>query len=357
MNDFIICGIQQMGIGVSNMPEAWNWYRKHFGVDIKVFEEAAEAKLMLPYTGGEPRSRQAALAINLQGGGGFEIWQYTSRVPEAAKEPAKLGDLGLFVAKVKCRNAESAYNTLKAQGALTKSEPVADGRGNKHFFVEDPYGNIFDVVENDRWFKEEGKATGGTFGCIIGVSDLEKSKRFYGEILGYDQVLYEGEDSFADLEVLPGGAARVKRVILTHKGDRIGGFSKLFGPSEIELVQIVGEEPKKIFDGRFWGDLGFIHLCFDIVGMEALKERCESAGHPFTVDSFANLDSSFDMGEAAGHFSYIEDPDGALIEFVETHKIPIIKKLGWYLDLRKKDPKKPVPNWILKAMAVNRVKG
>ena len=33
------------------------------------------------------------------------------------------------------------------------------------------------------------------------------------------------------------------------------------------------------------------------------------------------------MGEAAGHFSYIQDPDGTLIEFVETHKVPILKKL------------------------------
>jgi hypothetical protein len=62
------------------------------------------------------------------------------------------------------------------------------------------------------------------------------------------------------------------------------------------------------------------------------------------------------MGEAAGHFSYIEDPDGALIEFVETHKIPILKKLGWYLDLRKRNPEKPLPNWMLKALGLNRVK-
>ena len=102
MEDVVISGIQQMGIGVANMPEAWSWYRKVFGVDIKVFEEAAEAKLMLPYTGGEPRSRHAALAINLQGGGGFEIWQYTSRTPEPPTIPIELGDLGLFACKIKC---------------------------------------------------------------------------------------------------------------------------------------------------------------------------------------------------------------------------------------------------------------
>ena len=109
---------------------------------------------------------------------------------------------------------------------------------------------------------------------------------------------------------------------------------------------------EKIYKDRMWGDLGFIHLCYDISGMSAFRDFCMEKGHPFTVDS----SNSFDMGEAAGHFSYIEDPDGALIEMVETHKVPMLKKLGWYLDLRKRDPKKPLPNWMLKTLAFNRVK-
>ena len=110
------------------------------------------------------------------------------------------------------------------------------------------------------------------------------------------------------------------------------------------------------FEDRFWGDLGFIHLCYDIQGMHALRAGCAERGFPFTVDSASNLGESFDMGEAAGHFSYIEDPDGTLIEFVETHKVPIIKKFGWYLDLRKRNPEKFLPNFIIKALGMNRVK-
>jgi hypothetical protein len=62
------------------------------------------------------------------------------------------------------------------------------------------------------------------------------------------------------------------------------------------------------------------------------------------------------MGEAAGHFSYIEDPDGTLIEFVETHKVPILKKINWYMDLRNRDPKKSLPTWMVRALGFNRVK-
>ncbi|MEM7658816.1 MAG: VOC family protein, partial [Bacteroidota bacterium] len=73
-------------------------------------------------------------------------------------------------------------------------------------------------------------------------------------------------------------------------------------------------------------------------------------------DSAAALGKEFDMGEAAGSFSYIEDPDGTLIEFVETFKLPQIKKIGWYLDMRKRNPAKPLPNWMLKTLGFGRVK-
>ena len=142
-----------------------------------------------------------------------------------------------------------------------------------------------------------------------------------------------------------------------HSKPRLGSFSKLLGPSVMELIQVMDREPEQIFNNRFWGDLGFIHLCYDIKGMDALRIECKSKGFAFKVDSTHTLKTeTFDMGEAAGHFAYIEDPDGTLIEFVETDKIPIMKKLGWYLDLRKRDPRKPLPNWILKTLKFSRVK-
>jgi hypothetical protein len=108
----------------------------------------------------------------------------------------------------------------------------------------------------------------------------------------------------------------------------------------------------KIFENRFWGDWGFIHLCFDVQGMNALKTECESKGFPFTVDS----GDTFDMGEAGGRFSYIEDPDGTWIEFVETHKVPVMKKWGWYINLKNRKPGKYLPNWMLRAMGLNKVR-
>jgi catechol 2,3-dioxygenase-like lactoylglutathione lyase family enzyme len=353
MSGKIISGIQQIGIGVSDVQAAFKWYRQNFGMGVPVFEEAAEAALMLPYTGGEPRSRHAILAINMQGGGGFEIWQYTSRKPEAPKFEPQLGDLGINIAKMKSKDVEATYELFNKRGLNVLGDLENDPYGKPTFFVKDPWDNIFQIVTSNSWFQQrKTDLPGGPNGVIIGVNDIEKARTLYSDILGYDTVIYEEEGVFDDLKAVPGGDKKLKRILLRQSKPTEGAFSPLLGASEIELLVASNRKPKKIFENRFWGDLGYIHLCYDINGMEVLKEECESKGFPFTVDS-AN---SFDMGEAAGHFTYVEDPDGTLIEFVETHKVPIMKKIGWYLNLRKRDPKKALPKFMLKAMGMSEVR-
>ncbi|HEX2967891.1 MAG TPA: VOC family protein [Bacteroidales bacterium] len=357
MKGYLICGIQQMGIGVRNLTEAWDWYRRHFGMDCRIFEDDAVAKLMLPYTGGEPRKRHAILAMNLQSGGGFEIWQYKGREPLDIKEDIRIGDLGILACKIKTKNTVNTHSSFSNKGLNIPSEVLNDPSGNKTFYMKDPFGNIFQIVEAKDWFLNEKKSTGGSFGAMIGVSDIEKAKVVYSDILGYDEVVYDKTGVFSDFAGIPGGDAECRRVLLRQSKKFSGPFSKVFGDSLIELVNTPGKTGKKTYSGRFWGDPGFIHLCYDMQGMDQLKDYCENKGFPFTVDSKKCHDgNSFDMGEAAGHFSYIEDPDGTLIEFVETHKIPVLKKLGIYIDLRKRDPNKSLPDWMLKTLRFSRVK-
>ena len=357
MSQYIISGIQQIGIGVTNLSEAWEWYRNIFGMDCKIFEDNSEAKLMLPYTGGKPRRRHAVLALNLQSGGGFEIWQYKEREPKDPLKEVLAGDLGIFACKMKTKNIAATTEKLRENGVEILSGLVRDPSGRATTFVRDPFGNIFQLVEAPDWFLNEKKNTGGSYGAIIGVSDIEKAKEVYSDILGYNKVTFDATGNFDDYQSIPGGDMVLRRVLLRRSLPFSGAFSRIFGDSEIELISVSGRTPQKIFEGRYWGDNGFIHLCYDINGMEDLKNRCLEKGFPFTVDSrITHEGNSFDMGEAAGHFAYIEDPDGTLIEFVEAHKLPLIKRLGWYLDLRKRDPGKSLPGFILKALRFSRVK-
>jgi len=353
----LICGIQQIGVGVRNLYEAWKWYIPHFGMDVRMFEDRATAEYMLPHTAGKPWERHAALAINMLGGGGFEIWQHTERVPVAPEFELRLGDLGIFAGKIKAPDAEAAYDHLK-RGARPLTGIVKDPLGRKTFYVKDPFDNTWQVVEEgSRFMKHVRNKTGGSFGAVIGTTNPDKAVRLYSGILGYKIVAYDKTDTFEDLKGVPGGDNRFRRILLKHGDDLKGPFSRLFGPSEIELVQVLDRQPEKIFRNRIWGDLGFIHLCFDVVGMKKLKEECSTNGFPFSVDSDVHPQGKpFDMGEAAGHFAYVEDPDGTLIEFVETHRIPISKRFGWYINLwKRRDVTRPLPDWMLKLLRFMKV--
>jgi len=349
LTDYIISGIQQVGIGNTAVYDTWHWYRKNLGMDLPVFDEAAEAELMLPYTGGKPRSRHAILALNMMGGGGAEIWQYTSREGQAATFDIQAGDLGIYIVKFKSPDIHASHQQLSANNsAVSDITTTPDWR--QHFYLRDPDGNLIEIIEAKNWFGKKISHSGGVYGAVIGVTDMAASLDFYEEVLGYDVVAYDETKVFSDYSFFNKGET-FRRVLLRHSQPRVGAFSKLFGDSEIELIQVQDRTPRKIFENRLWGDKGYIHLCFDITGMAALRGKCLAYGTPFTVDS-----GDFDMGEAAGQFAYIEDPDGTLIEFVETHKVPIMKKLGWYLDLRNRPAEKSLPTWMVKAMGFSRVK-
>ena len=350
MKSKIICGIQQLGIGVNDFVEAWKWYYDIFGYDVKIVDDEGVAERMLPYTGGKPQPRRSGIAVNLRGGGGFEIWQPKGRELNYLKEPVKLGDLSILIGKIKTGDIEAAYNTFINKGVDVISEIVAAPTGQRHFFMKDPYGNLFQVEHDDYVFINEKKPTGGANGAVIGVSDMEKSLPFYRQLLDYDKVVFDQTAVFDDLKSLPNGEGRLRRVILERSKPIEGPLSQLMGTSHLELIQAIDAPGKKLYEGRYWGDPGFIHLCFDVRNMEAVKAQTEALGHPFVCDS----GTDFGMGDADGHFTYVEDPDGTLIEFVETFKIPIAKKLGLYLNLKSKDDRKPLG--ILKLLRFAKIK-
>lgn len=352
MKDKLINGIQQLGVGVSDAAAAFKWYAMVLGADVQVFDDHNEATHMAPYMGGKSRKKRAIMGINMNGGSGYEIWQHTEHVSTPPINPIQLGDLGITIARVKSKDIDTIYTILQNKGVKLVTDIVKDPAGKSCFYMEDPYGNIIQVREFDSWFNTKNATIGGQYGALLGVSNIDTSLKLYSEILGYNKVIYDQSGYFYDLKGLPNGDGEFRRVLLTHEDNRTGGFAKLFGRSEIELIQSLDRTPNKIFENRYWGELGYIHLCFDIRNMDALVKECEVAGLPFKV--LSNPD--FDMGDANGHWGYIEDADGTLIEFVETHKVPLIKKIGWSINLKNRDPHKPLPNWLMKAMSLNRVK-
>ena len=349
MDSFLISGIQQIGVGTTDFRKSWNWYIEMFGIDVKILEDDTVAERMLPYTGGVPQQRHACIALNIQGGGGFEIWQYSKRKPEPCPFKIAAGDLGVFAAKLNCRDVKAFHKQISAKWQnCTIPETLPDG--TPCFYVKDLFGNVFQIVENKKVFIDQGKLTGGMAGAVIGVTDMDKSVKFYSDVLGYNILISDTTGPFSTNDPMPEADKQCRRVILKAP-ERKGAFAELFGESTIELVQALEHMPRKIYEGRYWGDPGFIQVCFDVTNMKSLGKFCASKGYPFTVDSCPDGER-FDMGDASGHFTYIEDPDGTLIEFVEAHKVSIIKKLGLAIDMGKRNPEKPLPKLLFRLMGL-----
>lgn len=344
MTQDYLSGIQQIGIGVKNAEVCLRQYAALFGMDTLVFNDVSEATLMTQYTGGNVYKRQALLSLNMQGGGGFELWQFQNRKPVEAERHPQYGDLGIYAAKLKCADVEKAFRSFSTVKELAVSAMQQDAKGDPHFYVGDEYNNQFNIVSGNHWFQQKGRTVGGVTGAVIGVSDMERSLAFYQWLLNVSDVVYD--------VVLRECNQQYRKVLLQKHPTGKGAFGKLLGSVEIELVQCLSRQPAKIYANRYWGDCGFIHLCFDVFDMCGLKKASQEKGYAFTVDSM----NSFDMEAASGRFCYMEDPDGTLIELVETHKVPIFKKWGLYLNLKKRDLKKPLPDWMIKLLALSKVK-
>jgi catechol 2,3-dioxygenase-like lactoylglutathione lyase family enzyme len=290
----LITGIQQVGIGVCDCDEAKYLYRKIFGMDVLIFDDIAMASLMTQYTGNELHERRAILTMNLAGGGGFEMWQFLSRTPQVSD--ARFGDTGIFAVKIKCRDVTDAHLHFTKDATLVTSEIMNGPNGRPHFWTKDPYGNHFSIAESNSWFKKNAPINGGVYGAVIGVSKMDVSLPFYQNLLQLHEVVYDITLPSFDIPHRAGETFR--RVLLKKKKSATGAFTNLLGDVEVELIQQVAGAPHQIFKNRFWGDCGFIHLCFDVIDMSSLKNLAGQLGYRFTVDS----KDSYAMDAAQGRF-------------------------------------------------------
>lgn len=347
-----INGLQHIGVAVSDMDRSLKFYRKFFGLDIPFFDSVQPAPLMDVYTRNETIVKRASMIMNLQGGCAIEVIRPTSFEPVPAKHEVKIGDLGIFITQVKCRDIKRSWEFCKNERAQNVTSIQKDPDGRDTFYLEDPDGNIWQYLQGDSWYTRNNHHSGGVIGCTTGVSNMEKALKLYCDILGFDEIVYDKTGSFEDWKELKAGRENYRRVLLTQKAQPGGGFARVTGKTYIELVQALDRKPHFIFEDRIWGDTGFAHIGFDVKGMKALGVDLKNAGYPFTCDS----NDALNMGTTKVHCTYIHDDDRTLIEMIEVYKVPIMEKWGIFLNVEKRDPLKPLPDLMLKALRFSRVK-
>ncbi|MFM2202144.1 MAG: hypothetical protein RL040_1344 [Bacteroidota bacterium] len=347
-----INGLQHIGVAVSDMDASLKFYRRFFGLDIPFFDSVQPAPLMRVYTREETITKRASMVMNLQGGCAIEVISPTSFKPITANQVIQVGDLGIFITQVKCKSIDIAHSFCVQEGVNGLTDIAMDPLGRKTFYLQDPQGNYWQYLESDEWYTSGKHFSGGVIGCSVGVSNVNDAKKLYADVLGFDQVVYDRTDVFEDWKHLPGGHERYRRVLLTQSAQPGGGFAKVTGKTYIELVECLDRQPFFIFKDRIWGDCGFAHIGFDVKGMKALGEDLSQAGFPFTCDS----NDALNMGNTKVHCTYIHDNDRTLLELIEVYKVPIIEKWGIFLNVEKRDPLKPLPDFMLKALRFSRIR-
>jgi catechol 2,3-dioxygenase-like lactoylglutathione lyase family enzyme len=346
-----INGLQHIGVAVQNMDASLRFYRQFFGLDIPFFDSVQPAPLMDVYTNNSTITKRASMIMNLQGGCAIEVIRPTSFEPKPAMRAA-MGDLGICITQVKCKNIQDSHAICSSQNAPGLTAIGKDPIGRPTFYMQDLDGLHWQFIEHNQWYTQGKHHSGGVIGCSVGVSNMQDAMGLYADILGFDKVLSDTTDSFSDWKELPGGLEKYRRVMLTQSAQPGGGFAKVTGATYIELVQALDRTPAYLFKDRIWGDSMFAHIGFDVKGMKALGQDLSKAGYGFTCDS----NDALNMGQTKVHCTYIHDKDRTLIEMIEVYKVPIIEKWGIFLNVEKRDPLKPLPDFMLKALRFSRIK-
>jgi catechol 2,3-dioxygenase-like lactoylglutathione lyase family enzyme len=131
------------------------------------------------------------------------------------------------------------------------------------------------------------------------VSDLERSRRFYCEGLGFDEVgSHHVGDEFASLMEVPG--VDVDSVMLARDGVTV----------ELLCFRAPGHvgEPVR----RSMNRLGLTHLSFRVDDIDAAASAVELAGGAV----IAGTRTTLDVAGTALDFVYCTDPDGTRIELM-----------------------------------------
>ena len=139
----------------------------------------------------------------------------------------------------------------------------------------------------------------------ICVSNLERSRQFYEELLGFDfasELEFAGEPS-ATLLAIPD--VKFKAVYLQREGVRI------------ELLHYATPGHQHGDAPRPMNRLGLTHLSLRVDGLEALLERLRAAG--VRVLDASNIYNA----ELAAGAIMITDPDGTRIELYESRGDPL----------------------------------
>lgn len=192
--------VDAVGITVLDMNRALDFFTK-----VLPFEKISEVEVY----GTEYEKLKGLFGIHYKkvrlklGDEEIELTDYLTPGGRSIPEDSQSNDLWFQHIAIVVSNMDSAYARLKRYNVqhvstrpqtLPKSIPAAEGI--KAFYFRDPAGHNLELIYfppgkgNPKWQNQKNKIFLGIDHTAIGISQTEKSKHFYGDLLG---VKFQGE--------------------------------------------------------------------------------------------------------------------------------------------------------------------
>jgi catechol 2,3-dioxygenase-like lactoylglutathione lyase family enzyme len=145
----------------------------------------------------------------------------------------------------------------------------------------------------------------------IGVADMDSALEFFGERLGFSEVLFDWSGDLPGLEELTHRRrTRARAAMLASR------HATPLGPGRIRLVQTLedGGTPA-LPPGMGWGELGISEVCVHARGVALVhKELVDTLGCTSLMEPNSIVCTPFDV---SCDLSYVADPGGGKIEILE----------------------------------------
>jgi len=321
----MINGIQHIGIGVTDRDKAFLFYNDALGFSVPMSRHSGNCKGVLPLIK-KDEERKVVIALNSHGGGLVEIFQYTSKKPVPRPKEVDFSYNGCLFFGLKVKNVGKSLGIIERHGGERVTEPSAftpkaeaGWRTAMFLDTEGIQAMLLEYPESGMGHGNGGSRIGGVEYVGIGVSDIEDSVEFYTRVLEYDKIVYRTEGTYPEWDPLFGKGRFMKRALLRRSGNPEGIFRHFLHGGMIELIQVEGNTGKHNFDGRKWGDIGFMEVAFDVTDIDETLEEVARKGVSLAAPPYVQ-----DMGmNTKATFAYIRDPDGSLLEFADISRLPV----------------------------------
>ena len=309
-------GACHVGIGVFNMEASLAFYRNILGLKV-LHDFSGEDKTMNEVIG-RPAEMRVVMLGAIVGGACIKLVQFLpgKYAHKALPVPTnrRWGDVEYCELCFDVWNAETTHNLFVKKGAkpvmeVTKFSALQpDGKEliSAYAYLKDPDGAL--VEFNNHWLdRKEVRGVDKSFDGIIrldhlgfGVTNMDRSKAFYQDVLGFNKVIYdiEGESAMSKLV----GERLNRRLVMLHN-ENDGAVIELIQPYPPYKARPLSPEAR-------WGDLGVMEMGISVKDIEKhyrtlVKEKVQLMC-PVGI-----------VKELGAEHVYIKDPDGLLIELIE----------------------------------------